>query len=248
MSAMDYRLTDALADPPGLTDAFYTETLVRLPQAFFCYDPLGEAPLGPLPARTAGHITFGSFNNYAKVQPETIDTWFKLLVRVAGSRLLVLADRGGYVEQHLHSQAARRGLAPTRIEICDKRPRPEYLSLIARADIALDPFPMNGHTTTCDAIWMGVPVVMLLGETYASRFGGSVLAGVGLEATCIAHCQDEYIDKAAKLAGDLDELERLRKELRPRMVASPLMDAPGFARRLEHAYRNMWKSWCNSTP
>lgn len=248
MSAINYRLTDALADPPGLTDPFYTETLVRLPGTFFCYDPLGGPPVGPLPARTARHITFGSFNNYAKVQPETIDTWLNLLARVPGSRLLVLADRGGFVEQHLHSQAAQRGVTPTRIEVCDKRPRQEYLSLIARADIALDTFPMNGHTTTCDSIWMGVPVVMLLGETYASRFGGSVLAGVGLEATCIAHSQDEYIAKASALASNLDALERLREHLRPRMVASPLMDAPGFARHLEHAYQQMWKAWCTSTP
>lgn len=246
MSAIDYRLTDALADPPGLTDAFYTEKLVRLPRAFFCYDPLDDSAVTPLPARTAGYVTFGSFNNFAKVQPETLDAWLQILALVERSRLLVLAERGGYVEKHLHSLAAQRGIEPTRIEVCDKRPRHEYLSLVARADIALDPFPMNGHTTTCDAMWMGVPVVMLLGTTYASRFGGSVLSNVGLEEPCMASTSEEYVDKASRLAVNVDELDRMRRELRSRLVASPLMDASGFTRHLEQAYRNMWHTWCNS--
>jgi predicted O-linked N-acetylglucosamine transferase (SPINDLY family) len=246
MSAIDYRLTDALADPPGVTDAFYTETLVRLPRAFFCYDPLDNSPVTPLPARSAGYVTFGSFNNFAKVQPDTIDAWLQILARVERSRLLALADRGGYVHRHLHSLALQRDIDPARIDVCDKLPRHDYLSLVARADIALDPFPMNGHTTTCDAVWMGVPVVMLLGATYASRFGGSVLANVGLEEPCMANSIGQYVDKAVRLANNVDELDRLREQLRPRMAASPLRDAAGFARHLELAYRQMWHTWCKT--
>jgi protein O-GlcNAc transferase len=117
------------------------------------------------------------------------------------------------------------------------------MRLIQRADIALDPFPFNGHTTTCDSIWMGVPVVMLEGDTYAARFGGSVLANVGLE-DLIAKTVDEYVEIAVDLALDLDRLERLREELRPRMAASALLDFAGFARHVETAYRRMWRKWC----
>lgn len=246
MSAIGYRLTDSFADPPGGADALYSETLVRLPGAFFCYDPFDDSPVLPLPARRAGYITFGSFNNFAKVQSGTIDAWLKILARLEQSRLLVLAERGGYVERHLRDRAAQGGIDGSRIEVLDKRPRREYLSLIARADIALDPFPMNGHTTTCDAAWMGVPVIMLLGETYASRYGGSVLTHLDLEQNCIARSAGEYIEKATQLANNLDNLERLRDQLRDRVRASPLMDAREFARHVERAYRQMWRSWCQS--
>ncbi len=243
MSAMDYRLTDDHADPPGVTDPFYTEQLVRLPRAFFCYKAGATPPTTPPPALENGYVTFGSFNNFAKVMPEVIETWLKILSRVPRSRLMVLAYRGGYLERHIHELAAQRGIDPDRIELFDKRWRQEYLQLVAQADIGLDPFPFNGHTTTCDSIWMGVPVVMLEGQTYASRFGGSVLANVGL-AHLIARSVEDYIDLAVDLAGDIDRLSQLRGELRPRMAASPLADFAGFTRNLEQAYRRMWVDWC----
>jgi predicted O-linked N-acetylglucosamine transferase (SPINDLY family) len=243
MSAMDYRLTDLRADPPGLTDTFYTEKLVRLPRAFFCYQPFDAPAVTPLPALESGYVTFGSFNNFAKVMPEALDAWLKILARVPNSRLLCLAYRGGYLERHLHDLTAERGIDPARIELCDKRFRQDYLMLVQRADIALDPFPFNGHTTTCDAIWMGVPVVMLEGNSYASRFGGSVLANVGLEKL-ITRSVEDYIDRAVELASDLDGLSRLRSELRATMAASPLLDFKGFTRNLEQAYRQMWIDWC----
>lgn len=244
MSAMDYRLTDAVADPPGMTDALYTEHLVRLPGAFFCCDPLSEAPCSPLPALANGHVTLGSFNNYAKVQPAVVDTWMRLLGRLPGARLLVLANRGGHVERHLHAQAAAHGVDAARVEVVEKRPRADYLQLVARADIALDPFPMNGHTTTCDALWMGVPVVTMQGATYSSRFGSSPLVALGLERECIARSVEEYIEKVCRLASDVDRLESLRAELRTRIEGSVVMDARGFAERLEAAYRKMWHTWC----
>ena len=246
MSAMDYRLTDERADPPGLTDQFYTEKLFRLPRCFFCYQPSDDAPsVMPSPALSAGFVTFGSFNNFAKVSPEVIDTWLTIMARVPRSRLLILAYSGGYLERHLHSLARERDIEPDRIELFDKRPRSDYLLLQQQADIALDPFPFNGHTTTCDSIWQGVPVVKFEGDRYASRFGSSVLANVGLE-NLIAHSSEEYIEIAVQLATDRDRLAQLRAELRPRMAASVLLDFKGFTRNLEQVYRQMWRAWCQT--
>ncbi len=228
MTAMDYRLTDERADPPGRTDQFHTEQLVRLPASFFCYQPSAEAPaVTPLPAREAGRVTFGYFNNFTKVTPQVLETWMRILRRVPDSHLLVLAAGGGYVQRRLHELARQHDIDPRRIAFFDRQSLAGYLRLIQRADIALDPFPFNGHTTTCDSIWMGVPVVMLEGDTYASRFGGSVLANVGLE-DLIAKSVDEYVEIAVDLAQDLDRLARLRDELRPRMAASVLLDFPGL--------------------
>ncbi len=244
MMAMDYRLTDERADPPGLTEELHTERLARLPRAFFCYRPSDDAPdVTPLPAIAQGHVTFGSFNNFSKVTPRVVETWLRILGRVSGSRLMILAYRGGYLEQHLKGLATKHGIDPSRIELHDKLPHDAYLRLVGQADIALDPFPFNGHTTTCDSIWQGVPVVMLEGRTYASRFGGSVLANVGMQAL-IADSVERYMDIAVSLASDLGRLESLRTQLRPRMRASALLDFAGFTRNLEDIYRQMWRTWC----
>ncbi len=246
MSAMDYRLTDARADPPGQTDRDYTERLVRLPQAYFCYRPADEVPeVTPLPAGRNGFVTFGSFNNFTKVTPQVIDAWFEILARVPRSRLLVLANQGGYVAGQFDRRAHARAIEPARIELVNRMPRAEYYKLLQRADIALDPFPFNGHTTTCDSIWLGVPVVMLEGGVYAQRFGASVLANVGTDQL-ITRSVDEYVNTTVNLASDLEGLARLRAELRPRMAASPLLDFAGFANRVEAAYRQMWIDWCAS--
>jgi predicted O-linked N-acetylglucosamine transferase (SPINDLY family) len=156
---------------------------------------------------------------------------------------LVLAYRGGYVENRFHEAAQERGIDPARIELVDRVPRGKYAGVLQRVDVALDPFPFNGHTTTCDSIWMGLPVVMRQGQTYASRFGGSVLANVGL-TDLITDTSEQYIARAAELAADLPGLARLRGELRARMISSPLSDYRGFARNLEAAYRQMWQTWC----
>jgi predicted O-linked N-acetylglucosamine transferase (SPINDLY family) len=243
MSAMDYRLTDAWADPPGQTDSFYTEELVRLPRAFFCYRPSEAPEISPLPALESGYVTFGSFNNFAKVSPGALEAWLNILDSVAQSRLIILAHGGGSLAARVQRQAESRGLDPARIEFCEKRPRPAYLELMTRVDIALDPFPFNGHTTTCDAVWMGLPVVMLAGASYASRFGGSVLQQVGL-AHLIAESPAEYIEIAGRLAADVEALAQLRATLRDTMAGSALLDAAGFTRNLEAAYRKMWHKWC----
>jgi len=245
MSAMDYRLTDQRADPPGATDRYYTERLVRLPRSFFCYRPAAEAPeVTPLPARTNGYVTFGSFNNFMKVTPRVIDTWVEILDRVPNSRLLLLASRGGYAERQILDAAKARGIDPARIEISGALQRDAYYRLVQRADIALDPFPFNGHTTTCDSLWLGVPVVMLLGQTYASRFGSTALASVGVDEW-IADSKQSYVETAVRWAGQLDALAAMRGELRERMARSPLLDFAGFTRALEAAYRQMWIEWCS---
>ena len=244
MSAMDYRLTDERADPPGQTDRYHTEKLARLPRSYFCYRPADNVPaVNPLPALAAGHITFGSFNNYTKVTPQVIATWMEILRQVPDSRLLVLASRGGYVQENFERVAREHGVDPQRIELFDRMPRNQYYELLQRADIALDPFPFNGHTTTCDAIWLGLPVVMLAGQTYASRFGSGALVPVGLQHL-VATSVEGYVQRAVELAGDVARLATLRQELRGRMAGSVLLDFQGFARDVEAAYRQMWMQWC----
>ncbi len=244
MAAMDYRLTDAWSDPPGMTERFYTETLVRLPRTFFCYHPLDDTlDLMPLSARLRGVITFGSFNNFAKVTPQVIATWAQILLAVPESRLVLLANLGETLSEYVYRSFESHGVDWNRIDLHSRRRLRAFRELIAEVDIALDPFPFNGHTTTCDSLWMGVPVIMQVGTTYASRFGSSALVNLGLEEL-VASTPEQYIQTAVTLAQDQPRLETLRAELRDRMQRSPLLDAQQFARNLEAAYRAMWTAWC----
>jgi protein O-GlcNAc transferase len=246
MTAMDYRLTDDYADPPGRTEAYYTEQLVRLPGSFFCYLPANDVPpINGLPLESNGFVTFGSFNNFFKVTPEVLATWAKLLRTVPRSRLVVLAYTIDLVTEHVYDTIKRHGVDANRVEVTDRLPYRQYLELIQTVDIALDPFPFNGHTTTCDCLWQGVPVVTLSGQTYASRFGGSGLVTLGL-ADLIAHTADEYVQTATSLATDVERLRQLRSSLRERMAGSPLLDFRTFTRNLEAEYRRMWTRWCAS--
>ena len=247
MLAMDYRLTDAYADPPGTTDAFYTEELVRLPRSFFCYWPARNAPaVNLLPARKNGHITFGSFNNFAKITPKVMATWAHVLQMIPGARLVLMANVTDSLRNHVASAFAAHGVSADRVELVNRRPLDQYLALISTVDIALDPFPFVGHTTTCDCLWQGVPVVTLAGKSYASRFGGTALVNLGRQ-DLIAKTRGQYVEIAAHLARDLDRLEWLRARLRGEMLRSPLLDAPGFTRNLEAAYQQMWVRWCQSS-
>lgn len=242
MAAMDYRLTDEWSDPPGMTEQFHTERLVRLPRAFFCYRPSDESPeVNELPALAAGRVTFGSFNKLAKVTCAVLTTWGRILARVPESRLLVLAEPSAEALRRMREAFGREGVSPERVEFVAKRPRAGYLRLHHEVDIALDAFPFNGHTTLCEALWMGVPVMMLAGATYVTRFGGTALVNLEL-ADLIATTDMQYIEIATRLASDLGRLRELRGGLRRRMLASPLLDAAGFTRHLEHAYRSMWKT------
>ena len=247
MSAMAYRLTDACADPAGAADSLHSETLVRLPRTFLCYRPEPESPeVGPLPAATAGYVTFGSFNNLPKITPEVVAVWARILARLPHARLLLksgpLADAAA--RSRYLALFAEQGIAAQRITLAAKVAAVSgHLALYNEVDIGLDPFPYNGTTTTCEAMWMGVPVVTLAGERHAARVGVSLLGAVGLDEL-VAENEEAYVEKAVALASDLERLSSLRAGLRPRVQQSPLCDEAGFTRALEDSYRAMWKTWC----
>ena len=245
LAAMDYRVTDRYLDPPGEQDECYSETSIRLPDTFWCYDPLTAEPRpGPLPALADGRVTFGSLNNFCKVNPAVLALWARVLSAVPDSRLLLLSQPGEHRQRVLdHLEAG--GVHPGRIEFAAFRPRLDYLALYQRVDLGLDTFPYNGHTTSLDAFWMGVPVVTRLGDTVVGRAGWSQLCNLDLRELA-APTDETFVQIATGLARDLPRLARLRADLRPRMEASPLMDGERFARNLEAAWRRLWEHWCCS--
>jgi protein O-GlcNAc transferase len=243
LSTIDYRLTDPHLDPPGLFDAFYSEESIRLPETFWCYDPLTDGPaVSSLPARENGFITFGCLNSFTKVNDGCLALWAQVLRAVPGSHLLLRAPRGRARERVL-ATFEQQGIRAARVECTDSPPRIKYLSLYHRIDVGLDPSPYNGHTTSFDAFWMGVPTITLVGKTVVGRAGLSQLCNLGLEDLA-AETPEQYVALAAQLAGDLPRLQELRSTLRERMRQSPLMDAGRFARNVEHAYREIWRRWC----
>ena len=246
LSAIDYRLTDPYLDPPGLFDAFYSEESIRLPDTFWCYDPLtDQPPVNALPALENGFITFGCLNNFCKVNDGCLALWAQVLQAVPQSRLLLLAPRG-QAREHVLARLQQEGIAAPRVEFADRQPRLEYLKLYHRIDLGLDPLPYNGHTTSLDAFWMGVPTLTLVGKTVVGRAGWSQLCNLGLKELA-AETPEQYVALAAELAADLPRLQELRGTLRQRMLRSPLMDANRFARHVEQAYRQMWRRWCQQT-
>ncbi len=243
LSTIDYRLTDPYLDPPGLFDAFYAEESVHLPDTFWCYDPMTDQPsINALPALESGVITFGCLNNFCKINDGCLALWARVLQAVPRSRLLIQAPRGTARERVLAS-LRQEGIAAARVVFANKRPRPEYLKLYQQIDLGLDPLPYNGHTTSLDAFWMGVPILSLLGKTVVGRAGWSHVCNLGLKELA-AETPEQFVALAAELAGNLPRLQELRSTLRNRMLQSPLMDASRFARHVEQAYRQMWRRWC----
>ena len=238
--AMDYRLTDPYLDPPGLDDAYYSETSLRLPDTFWCYDPLGtQPPVNDLPALRNEPFTFGCLNNFCKVNDGGLDLWAAVLRAVPGSRLLLLAPVSR-VRDEVRDKLRQRQIAAERVDFVPFLPRPEYLKQFHRIDLSLDPVPYNGHTTSLDGFWMGVPTVTIIGKTVAGRAGWSQLCNLGLKELA-ATTPEQYVRIAADWAGDLPRLQQLRASLRQRMSASPLMNARLFARNMENAFRQMWR-------
>ena len=246
LAAMQYRLTDPHLDPLGADESIYSEQTMRLPETFWCYDPLEGRELGvnPLPATQNGFVTFGCLNNFCKFNEEVFRLWARVLLRVPRSRLMLLAVEG---EHRARTKAFfdRQGIDPQRVEFFSRCPRRDYLSLYHQIDLGLDSFPYNGHTTSLDCYWMGVPVVTLTGKTIVGRAGLSQLSNLGL-TELLAHTPQQYEEIAVELANDRPRLTKLRATLRDRMLASPLMDAPRFARNIESAYRRMWQAWCET--
>ncbi len=250
LSTMDYKIVDNYTDPPGMTERFYTEKLIRMPESFLCYLPDMDSPeVGVLPAISSGQITFGSFNNLAKVSPEVIKIWTKILKTIPSSRLIMkaksLSDRS--TRDYVMELFTRWDIEPERIDLISwQQSMREHLDVYNHIDIGLDTFPYNGTTTTCEALWMGVPVITLAGNTHASRVGVSLLSNVGIPEL-IAETYDEYVDIAVNLAANIKRLKTLRGSLRDMIAGSPLTDAKRFIANLENSYRSVWEKWYKSS-
>jgi protein O-GlcNAc transferase len=243
LAAMDYRVTDPYLDPPGVDDGTYAERSLRLPDTFWCYQPLtDDAKVGPLPALRRGTTNFGSLNNLLKVGERSIALWARVLREVDGSTITLLAPAGDARERTVGLFEAH-GVGRGRVAFVDVQPRERYLATYGSIDLCLDTVPYNGHTTSLDSFWMGVPVVTLVGSTVVGRAGLCQAMNLGLPEL-VARSPDEFVSIATGLARDHDRLSGLRAGLRARMEASPLMDAPRFARNLEAAYRSVWRRWC----
>ena len=235
LNAIDDRITDVHLDPPGEHDEFYSEKSVRLPDSFWCYRPLVETPEPS--ERSAGPITFGCLNNFAKIGDGIARLWAQILNRVPQSRLVLLAEAGS------HLRRISDIVGSDRVEFVGFRPIERYLKLYEQIDITLDSFPYNGHTTSLDSLYMGVPVVTLIGQTVVSRAGLSILTNLGLPEL-VARTPERYVEIAVALANDRGRIGELRRTLRQRMCESPLMNARQMTRNLETEFRQMWLEWC----
>ena len=251
LTAMAARLTDSRADPPGAADALASEALVRLDPVFLCYLPPRVVPaIAPPPSPAAGYVTFGSFSNLAKLSAPTLAAWAAVLRAVPTARLCLKARAlsAASVRGRIADSFAEAGIDPARIEfIAYTETGEQHLALYAGIDVALDTFPYNGTTTTCEALWMGVPVVTVAGDRHAARVGFSLLASVGL-ADLVADSPDHYVRLAVELAADEARRAALRGGLRARLAGSPLCDRAGFVARVEAAYRDLWRGWCEGPP
>ena len=253
LAAMDYRLTDRYLDPENMHDDRYSERSIRLADTFWCYDALGmetdRSPAGEplpepntLPANVNGYVTFGCLNVISKINDGVLEKWARIMREVDRSRLRLLAPIGE-ARQRMRDRMTELGVAGERIEFVHRQSRRDYLREFHRIDICLDTLPYNGHTTSLDSLWMGVPVVTQVGQTVVGRAGWSQLSN--LELTELAATSDNaFVQCAVELSRDLPRLAELRRTLRPRMMASALCDGQRFARSIEAAFHTMWLQWC----
>ncbi|MCX7353386.1 MAG: tetratricopeptide repeat protein [Alphaproteobacteria bacterium] len=250
LPAMDWRITDAVADPPGDAEMLHTEALMRLPETFQCFGKPPDAPaVEPVPMIKTGHVTFASFNMLAKVHPALISRWAKILRGIEGARLVLKSApfRDAGTRAHYHAMFAAHGIAAERVDLLGYIPSAAaHFTLYNRIDVALDTDPYNGATTTCEALWMGVPVVTLAGRSHVGRVGAAILTHLGLEEL-IAASPEDYVARAVTLARDPARLSALRTSLRPRMETSSLTNPARFTAALEDAYGVMWRQWCAKT-
>lgn len=243
LDSMDYRITDRYTDPESHA-GHYVEELLHLPNSMWCYTPAPYMPeVTPLPALHNGYVTFGSFNNANKLNDGCLSLWAKILHAVPNSRLLMLTVPEGAVQEKLIEQFAGYGIPADRLELKGKLPGPEFVKWISQADIALDTFPVNGGTTTMEAMWMGVPTVTLIGSRFVARAGYSLLSSVGMAEPAAADTES-YLRKARELASDLPTLANMRTNLRRQVAGSPLTEATMFTRNMETCFRETWRKWC----
>jgi protein O-GlcNAc transferase len=248
LTAIDYRITDVHAEPPGMTERFNVEQLWRLPEIFCCYRASENSPavIDHPPMEDNGFVTFGCFNNFSKVTDPVLALWARLLQQVPTARLMleIHGIDNPQFRAELDERLARLGMPLDRLILIPRRRENQYV-LYNRIDIALDPFPCNGGTTSLDTVWMGVPFVTLAGGHFTSRMGVTILTNAGMPEL-IAQTEDAYMQIAAELAQDAARLRATRAGLRERAQASPLMDAKRFTAHMEQAYRSMWQTWCRS--
>jgi protein O-GlcNAc transferase len=240
LTRMDFRLTDRRCDPPEAAQPLHTERLKFLPESQWCYRPLVESVVQPVtPYERNGFVTFGSFNDPLKLTPAMCRRWAQVLARVPASRIVVGGVGSERKREVIRQEMADLGVDPGRYEFVARVPLDKYPDLFTRVDLSLDTFPYGGGTTTFDSLWMGVPVVTAVGSTSPSRSAASILAALGLD-DWVAPSIDDFVDVAVARAADHEQRAALRRSLRERLQASPLMDAPRFVRDLETLYREMW--------
>ena len=246
MSTMDYFLGDAEMPCPG-TEHLFTETVYRLPRAFFCYRPGSDASVAPAPYLERGDVTFGCFNSPRKITREVVKLWSAILHLVSGSRLLLkyyhLDEEARQIP--LRAWFAEEGIPSQRLVFVGSSLSTDYFDEYRLIDIALDPFPYNGGSTTLDALWMGVPVVTLAGRSPVQRTGASILTAVGLP-DLVTHSPEQYVTTAVFFAKTVPKIPGARLNLRKALQASPLMDEIGLVRAAENAFRDMWRTWCRA--
>lgn len=245
LAAMDYILADRWVLPPD-EEGDFVEKPWRLPDSYYCFTPPDTpADVGKLPALENAYVTFGCFNNLTKLNDRVIACWARVLKAVPGSRLFLKSKALGdaSVAAAYRERFASHGIGPERLRMEGASPRADYLAAFNAVDMALDPFPFPGGTTSVEGLWMGVPVLTLKGERFIGHQGETILHSAGLPEW-IAENVEDYVAKAAAFAQDLEKLATLRAGLREQVLASPLFDAPRFARNLEDAFRGMWRKWC----
>ncbi len=249
--AVDFRFTDGLADPEDDADAFATEKLIRFAPTAWTYLPPTEAPeVAPAPCLTQGRITFGCFNDLAKITDPMLAVWARVLAGVTGSRLRLKGRGLGDPVQRAQVEVRLTvaGIAPERVEFLERTPdTASHLALYHGVDVALDTFPYHGTTTTCEALWMGVPVVSRLGDRHVSRVGASLLNAVG-HAEWATTSEEAYVRTAVALANDRERLAAIRRNLREEMKRGPMLDYAGQAAAFGSALRACWIQWCQRTP
>lgn len=244
LKAMDYRITDAITDPPG-SEASYSETLLRLPDSLWCYLPTDAPASGPLPALQNGYLTFGSFNNFAKVDTDSIALWSRLLCAIPSAKLLIVTVPAGETRSELAKRFAVLGVAPERLEFRGRLEAGTFLEAFNDIDIALDPVNVHGATTTCEALQMGVPTLSLIGDRFLKRAGLSILQAAGVPE--FAHTSVEsYLAFARDLADDVPRLAAYRQHIKATFATAALTDGATFTKHFESLLRQAWKKWCAS--
>jgi protein O-GlcNAc transferase len=244
VATMDYRIADARTDPSGPADDWHCERLLRLPDSQWCFRAFGTLPTpAPVPAREAGFVTFGSFNTLTKVSETMLRCWVQILLQLPTARLRLTRVRSALRAKEITAQFARSGISPERIDCVPYANDPPYGQQFSGVDIALDTYPYNGVTTTCESLYVGVPVVTLYGRNGVSRSGLSLLWALGLPELA-ASTPEQYVDIAVALGNDLTRLEQLRAGLRVRFEQSSLHDESRFAANLEGLLHSVWQQHC----